>query len=77
MLGARKLARPLIDVGHNPLLAYVLFTVLINSVLEMIEPMRGFMRETVALSFTRSALTTVAVVLIVGAVSRRKIFWRT
>lgn len=77
VLGARKLARPLIDVGHNPLLAYVLFTVLINSVLEMIEPMRGFMRETVALSFTRSALTTAAVVLIVGAVSRRKIFWRT
>jgi predicted acyltransferase len=77
LLGGRKLARPLIDVGHNPLLAYVLFTVLINSALEMVEPLRGFMRDTVALSFTRSALSTAAVVLIVSLVSRRKIFWRT
>lgn len=77
VLDVKKLARPLIEVGHNPLLAYVLFTVLINSILEMIEPMRGFMQDTVALSFTRSVLTTAAVVLIVGVVSRRKIYWRT
>lgn len=77
VLGAKKLARPLIDVGHNPLLAYVLFTVLINSILEMIVPMRGFMRDTVALSFARSVLTTAAVVAIVGVISRRKIYWRT
>lgn len=77
VFGSRTLVRPLIEVGHNPLLAYVLFTILINSALEMIEPLRGFMRDSVALSFTRSALTTAAVVLIVSAVSRRKIYWRT
>ncbi len=76
-LGQRAWARPLIDVGHNPLLAYVLFNVLINSALEMIPPLRGFMQQSLPLSFLRSALTTVAIVLIVGAVSRRKIYWRT
>ena len=77
VLGKRSLLRPLIGVGHNPLLMYVLFTVLINSVLEMIPPLRGFMQQSVPLSFLRSALTTVAVVLIVSAFSRRKIYWRT
>ena len=77
VLGKRGLVGPFIDVGHNPLLAYVLFTLLINSALEMIAPLRGFMRHDVALSFLRSALTTAAVVLIVSAVSRRKIYWRT
>jgi predicted acyltransferase len=76
-LGKRTWARPLIDVGHNPLLAYVLFNVLINSALEMIPPLRGLMQQSLPLSFLRSALTTVAVVLIVGAVSRRKVYWRT
>jgi predicted acyltransferase len=76
-LGKRTWARPLIDVGHNPLLMYVLFNVLINSALEMIPPLRGVMQQSLPLSFLRSALTTVAVVLIVSAVSRRKVFWRT
>jgi predicted acyltransferase len=77
VLGARKPVRPLIDVGHNPLLAYVLFTVLINSALEMIPALRGFMRDSVPLSFARSVLTTAAVVMIVSAVSRKRIYWRT
>jgi predicted acyltransferase len=76
-LGLRTWSRPLVDVGQNPLLAYVLFTVLINSALEMIEPLRGFMRGSPGLSFLRSVLSTVAVVLIVGAFTRRKVFWRT
>lgn len=69
-------ARPLIDVGHNPLLTYVLFNLLINAALEMIPPLRDFMRQSLALSFLRSALTTVGVVVLVSALSRRKIFWR-
>ena len=51
VLGKRKLVRPFIDVGHNPLLMYVLFNVLINSALEMIPPMRGFMEQSLPLSF--------------------------
>ncbi len=77
VLGKRRLVRPFIDVGHNPLLMYVVFNVLINSALEMIPPMRGFMEQSLPLSFLRSAATTVALVLLVGAVSRRKIYWRT
>jgi predicted acyltransferase len=76
-LGKRKLVRPFIEVGHNPLLMYVVFNVLVNSALEMIPPMRAFMEQSLPLSFLRSALTTVALVLLVGAVSRRKIYWRT
>lgn len=77
VLGRKKLVAPLIDVGHNPLLMYIVFNVLINSALDMIPPLRGFMQEPVALSFARSALTTLGIVLLVGAVSRRKIYWRT
>ena len=77
VLGKRSAVRPLIDVGHNPLLMYVLFNILINSALDMIPPLRGFMQQPLPLSFARSVLTTVAVILLVGAVSRRKIYWRT
>ena len=77
VLGGRKAVRPLIEVGHNPLLMYIVFNVLINSALDLIPPLRGFMQEPLALSFARSVLTTVGIVLLVGAVSRRKIYWRT
>jgi predicted acyltransferase len=77
VLRNQTMVRPFIDVGHNPLLMYVLFNVLINSLLDLIPPLRGFMQQPLALSFLRSALTTVGIVLLVSAVSRRKIYWRT
>jgi predicted acyltransferase len=76
-MGGRKAVSPLIDIGHNPMLAYVLFTVLINSVLEMIEPMRGVLRGSPGEALLRTSIETLAVVLIVMFVTRRRIFWRT
>lgn len=67
----------LIDVGHNPLLAYVLFTVLLNSILEMIPAMRGVLMATPELALLRSVIMTVLVVLIVRWTTRKRIFWRT
>jgi len=73
----RRWVNTLIDVGHNPLLAYVLYTVLINSVLELIPPLRGVLTGSPGESLVRSALSVLGVVLIVRAMSRRRIYWRT
>lgn len=68
--------RPLLDVGANPLLCYVLFTVFLNSALEMVPALRPALRSSAGLSLVRSALTTVVVVLIVQAVTRGRVYWR-
>lgn len=76
-LGRRRLAAPLIDVGHNPLLMYVVLSVAIISALEMIEPLREVLRGSPWQSFTRSVIETTLAVLIVRLASRRRIYWRT
>ena len=76
-LGRRRAAAPLIDVGHNPLLMYVVLSIALTSALELIEPLRGFMRATPWQSFARSVLETTVAVLIVRFASRRRIYWRT
>lgn len=77
VLGSRKFVRPLIDVGHNPMLVYVLYTVLLNSLLELIPTMRGVLRASPGESILRSLITTVVVVMIVQYFTRKRIFWRT
>jgi predicted acyltransferase len=67
----------LVDVGHNPLLMYVILSVGITSALELVEPLRGVMRSTPWLSFGRSVLETTAAVLLVRVATRRRIYWRT
>ncbi len=69
--------RVLIDVGQNPLLAYVLFTVLLNSVFELTPPMRSFLQATPAQSVARSIVSTVVTIALVCYVSRKRIYWRT
>lgn len=76
-LGRRKWVATLIDVGHNPLLLYVLFTVFLNSLFEMIPATRDLMMGTVPQELTRYAIEVLMVVLIVRAVSRKRIYWRT
>lgn len=76
-LGKQKWVNTLIDVGHNPLLTYVLFTVLINSVLELTPGLRESPGMSVGEAMLRSALETIAVVVIVRYGSRKRIFWRT
>jgi hypothetical protein len=51
--------------------------VLINSTLEMIPPLRGFLLNAPGEIALRCALSVGLVVLIVHAMSRRKIYWRT
>lgn len=76
-LHRRRWVNTLIDVGHNPLLAYVLYTVLINSAIELIPGTPGLMRGSVPLAMLRSVIEVTLVVLIVRAMSRRRIYWRT
>ena len=76
-LGKRKWVATLIDVGHNPLMMYVIFSVLMNSALEMIPPLRGVLRDSAGEVLLRTILETTAAVLIVRYFSRRRIYWRT
>lgn len=76
-LGRTGALRPLIDVGHNPLLAYVLYTVFINAILELIPATRGLLTGSAAQATLRMLLATALVVAIVSAVTRRRIYWRT
>jgi hypothetical protein len=64
------------DVGQNPMLCYILFTIFLNSVFELIPPMRNFLLGSPGLSLVRTALTVVLVALITREFTRRKIFWR-
>lgn len=67
----------LIDVGQNPLLCYVLFTVLLNAAFELTPFGQQFLQATPAQSLLRSLLSLVVTIAIVRAVSRRRIYWRT
>jgi predicted acyltransferase len=76
MLKKTGWARPLVNVGSNPMLAYVVFAVFLNSLLEMIPAVRPVLRWSAGEAMLRSILTLVAVVLIVQAFTRRRIIWR-
>lgn len=66
----------LVDIGHNPLLMYVLYTILINSALELIPVFRGLLLGSFAQASVRSVLSLVLVILIVRTMSRKRIYWR-
>jgi predicted acyltransferase len=67
----------LVDVGRNPMVGYVLFTILINPLLELIPPLRPVLNGSVGEAFLRGVLSTALVVVIVRALTKRRIFWRT
>jgi hypothetical protein len=75
-LGQVRWVRTLIDIGQNPLLCYVVFTVFLNSVFELIPATRGLMESSPALAVVRSVISTILVVLIVRAATRQRIYWR-
>lgn len=77
LLQMRKWVNALIDVGHNPLFCYVLFSVFFNSLFEMIPPLRGVLQNSPGESLLRSILSLILVVLIVRWATRKRIFWRT
>ena len=76
-LGRRKWVAVLIDVGHNPLLLYVLFTILINSLIQLVPALRDFMMGSVPLEMTRYLVEVLMIVTIVRFMSRKRIYWRT
>lgn len=66
----------LIDIGHNPLLCYVLFTVLLNSAFELVPWLRGFMTTSPTEAVIRSVVSVIITIAIVRYVSRQRIYWR-
>jgi len=76
-LGRQRWVATLIDVGHNPLMMYVVFSILMNSALEMIPPLRGVLRNSAGEVVLRTLLEASAAILIVRYFSRRRIYWRT
>jgi predicted acyltransferase len=77
LLKRRRWVNALIDVGHNPLLCYVLYTLLINSLLELFPPTRGIFERSVSGAIAGTLISTLVVVLIVRWTTRKRIFWRT
>lgn len=76
-LGQLRPVAALVDFGQNPLFGYVLYTVLINSILELIPPLRPVLQATAAQSFVRSVICCIVVIMLVRALSRKRIYWRT
>jgi predicted acyltransferase len=72
----RKWVSVLIDLGHNPLLLYVTFTLLINSVLELVPFTRDALTGSLGLAMVRSLLSLGLVILLVRTMSRKRIYWR-
>jgi predicted acyltransferase len=77
VLDKRRFVRLLIDLGHNPLLCYVIFTVFLNSIFELIHPLQPVLQGSPGESILRSIIMTILSVLIVRYFTRRRIFWRT
>lgn len=77
LLNKRRFVHTLIDLGHNPLLCYVVFTVFLNSVFELIHPLQPVLEGSPGESVLRSIIMTGLVVLLVRFFTRRRIFWRT
>jgi hypothetical protein len=67
----------LVDVGHNPLLLYVTFTVFLNPLIEMFPGGGELLRANFGEAMLRSLIELTLVVVFVRAMSRRRIYWRT
>jgi hypothetical protein len=76
-LKRRRWVATLIDVGHNPLLCYVLFTVLLNPLFELVPAVRNISMDNMLNQAWRSAVELAMVIAIVRFMSRRRIYWRT
>jgi hypothetical protein len=75
-LNRKRWVQTLIDLGQNPLLCYVVFTVFLNSLFELIPTTRGLWESSPGLSVVRSVICTVLVVLLVRLATRKRIYWR-
>ena len=76
VLGKQRYARWLVAVGQNPLVTYVLFSLFLDQVIDLIPGMSGFLRGSPAELLLRSALCVALVAGIAGALTRRGLVWR-
>jgi predicted acyltransferase len=75
-LGLRQRLAWLVEVGQNPLIAYVLLTLFLEPALDFIPGMGDFLRGSPAELLVRSLLSLALVAGIVRELTRRRLYWR-
>jgi hypothetical protein len=76
LLGQRRWLRPLIEIGQNPLLAYVIFTLFLEQILDLIPGMDELLVGSPTQLMLRSLLSVGLVALLVRELTRQRVFWR-
>jgi predicted acyltransferase len=76
LLGVRRGLATLVEIGQNPLLAYVIFTLFLDPLLDLLPGMSGFLRGSPAELLVRSLLSVLLVAGLVRELTRRGLFWR-
>ena len=76
MFQSARSLRFLTDVGQNPMLCYILYSVFLNSILEMIPATREILSGSPQQAIIRSFITVLIVGLITQYFTRKRIFWR-
>jgi predicted acyltransferase len=71
----RRLLRPLVDVGQNPMLAYVLYMLFLNHLLYLLG-VGDFLTGDAVQATLRGFLVAGVVAALVWAASRSRLYWR-
>ena len=71
----RRLLRPIVDVGQNPMLAYVVYMLFLNHLLYLVG-VGGFMTGNATEATIRGFLLMTVVTAVVWAASRARLYWR-
>ncbi len=74
--GRQRGVRWLVDVGQNPLVAYVIFTLCLDPLIDWIPGMGDFLRGSPEELLVRSLLSVALVAGLVRELTRRQLFWR-
>ena len=77
LLGRRRWLQPVIDVGQNPMICYVLYIVFLGAVINLVPGMSGILTGSPWESLLRSVIIVALVAAITIFFTRRRIFWRT
>ena len=77
LMRKRRWLQPVIDVGQNPMLCYVLYIVFLGAVINLIPPLRNALTGTPWESLLRSVIIVIMVAAITRYFTRKRIFWRT
>jgi predicted acyltransferase len=72
----RRWLRPLAEIGQNPLVAYVIFTLFLEQILDLVPGMDEVLTSSSTELMLRSLLCVGAVALLVRELTRQRVFWR-